>query len=373
MAYLFQDARKKRKLGAKTPWSVGWTDPHGRRRTRKIGSRSMAEKFKRKTEGQLASGTYNSPGRVLWSKFQQDYDDLELSQLRPRTRLDALVAFRHFERIIRPVRLSSITTADIDRYRSKRLSEPGRRQGDTTSPYTVKKELGYLRSALNTARRWKHIGEVPEFRSMKVPERIGPVITEAHFEAIYLACQSADLPKGLSSSPADWWRALLVFAITTGWRIDEILTFPSSCVDLDAGTIRINAADTKSMRDDVDYLKPSATEHLRKIHGRADRVFPWPHHRRTLDSQFHRIQAIAGIHLPCHSRHQHTDACHKYGFHALRRACLTENAVRLSAPMLKRKARHKSLSTTMRYISLAGKLKRGTENAYEPGFLRRET
>jgi hypothetical protein len=41
-AWLFQDHRQKQKLGDKCPWSVGWVDPDGKRKSKKIGSKSMA-------------------------------------------------------------------------------------------------------------------------------------------------------------------------------------------------------------------------------------------------------------------------------------------------------------------------------------------
>jgi hypothetical protein len=50
-AWVFQDSRQKKKLGEKAHWSVGWIDPEGKRRSKRIGSKSMAEKYARKGEG----------------------------------------------------------------------------------------------------------------------------------------------------------------------------------------------------------------------------------------------------------------------------------------------------------------------------------
>ena len=41
--------------GDKCPWSVGWYDASGRKRSKKVGSKSMATKFARKKEGELAA------------------------------------------------------------------------------------------------------------------------------------------------------------------------------------------------------------------------------------------------------------------------------------------------------------------------------
>jgi len=100
-------------------------------------------------------------------------------------------------------------------------------------------------------------------------------------------------------------------------------------------------------------------------------VFYWPHDRRTLDTEFHRIQVLAGINLPCPDadRHECTNACHRYGFHSLRRGYATMNADSMTAPVLQRKMRHRSFQTTLRYINLADKTKKATEKVYVPEFL----
>ena len=57
-AWLFQDHRQKEKLGDDCPWSVGYYGPDGKKKGKRIGSKSAAEKFQRRIEGQLAAGVY---------------------------------------------------------------------------------------------------------------------------------------------------------------------------------------------------------------------------------------------------------------------------------------------------------------------------
>ena len=79
---------------------------------------------------------------------------------------------------------------------------------------------------------------------------------------------------------------------------------------------------------------------------------------------------MAGIHLPCHEKHEHTDACYLYGFHDLRRAFATVNAETLSADALQALMRHKSYQTTRRYINMAQQISRSVEHLYVPEILR---
>lgn len=84
-------------------------------------------------------------------------------------------------------------------------------------------------------------------------------------------------------------------------------------------------------------------------------------------------RTLAFIHLPCRDPRPHeecTDACHLYGFHAVRRSYATLNADSMPAAVLQKKMRHKSFTTTLRYIGLADKMKKATEKVYVPEFLR---
>jgi integrase len=81
-------------------------------------------------------------------------------------------------------------------------------------------------------------------------------------------------------------------------------------------------------------------DHLRRVVAFGPLVFTWPHHERTLWVEFHAIQKAAGV-------------AAGYGFHDLRRAFATCNADRLTGDALQALMRHKSYSTTQRYINMA--------------------
>lgn len=130
------------------------------------------------------------------------------------------------------------------------------------------------------------------------------------------------------------------------------------------------AADNKGKRDEKVPLHTVVLEHLRLIESFEQNVFPWYHHRTTLWVQFQRIQEAAGIRLDCLARHEHTPRCHVYGFHDLRRAFATVNAPTLTADALQKLMRHKSYSTTQRYINMADQLSQSVEGLYVPKVLR---
>jgi integrase len=113
-------------------------------------------------------------------------------------------------------------------------------------------------------------------------------------------------------------------------------------------------------------------EHLKQLEGSGRHPLKWPHDIRKLRTEFGRIQQAAGIHLDCPDKHEHTPACHVYGFHDFRRAFATVNAPRLKPETLQKLMRHKSYKTTLGYINLANQLEEAIESMPVPKVVNKE-
>jgi integrase len=370
-AWLFQDNRQKQKLGDKCPWSVGWFDPDGKKKSKSIGCQSLAAKFARKIEGQLASGTYQGESRKQWKQFQDEYDGDLAARVDPETRRVAVDSLKRFAKVIKPGRVDRIRTKTIDQFVALRRADRGRVPGSKISVATINKELRHLKASLRKAHEWGYLPVVPNFHMVKEPKKLLLYVTPEHFAAIYQACDVATGPAGSNYLAADWWRTLLMFDYMTGWRIGEILALSWDDVSLDQGYAITRHDDNKGGRDEQVPLHKTVIEHLRKIVDFGHLVFPWPKDKRSLYEEFARIQTAAAIDLPCHERHEHTDACHRYGFHDLRRAFATMNADRLTGDALQALMRHKSYSTTQRYINIARQLDQSAADLYVPNVERK--
>lgn len=374
-AWLFQDHRQRKKHGAKAPWSVGWIDPRGKRKSKRIGAKSHAEKFRRKLEGELAAGLYRDEVTVTWAAFRAEYaGKVATPELRgAEQRRVTTNALDHFERLCAPRLLSAINTAMLADYIAKRSAERGKKEGDRVSPATINKELRCLKAVLRIAHEWELLAKIPKITMLREPQKIPPNITTEHFGLIYDACDAARFPDNLPFTAGDWWRALLTFCYMTGWRIEETLSLRRDDLDLDQGLATTRHDNNKGKRDEQISLHPVVINHLRRIACFEPVIFPWPRHRRTLWLEFQRIQKAAGIHLACDKAHRHTDSCHLYGFHGCRFAFATNNCENMPAVTLQRMMRHKSFSTTQRYINMIGATKDAAANLYVPPALSRDT
>lgn len=385
-AWVYQDTGQVRKRGPEAAaWYVGWYDPAGKRRRKSCGPGSLgkknAERLRTKVEAELIEGTYRRESdRKTWTAFREEFERKVIAGKIPASQRVMRDALNQFERLVKPVRMAGIRTQTIDDFRVRRSKERGKKVGSLVSPASVNKALRHLRAALIKAHKWGYLAVVPDVAFSREPGKLVRFVTGEHFAQIYAACKVAKKPQAAASATvslvgadypaADWWRALLVMAYMTGWRICELLALRRQDLDLDEGFAITRAADNKGKRDERVKLHPVIVEHLRRLPATTRRVFPWDQSTTSLMKEFRLIQEAAGVHLPCSEEHAHTRSCHVYGFHDFRRAFATMNAERLTGDALMKLMRHKAYATTQRYINLARQLDQAVEVLHVPEVLK---
>lgn len=371
MAFIYQDSKRVEKLGRKAPWYVRWVDPHsGKKRTEKVGTKEEAEKRCKAIEAEITLGLRRDKKKTKWSEFVAEFSANELPKKSIPTQRLFREAMNRFSEMFGNKAIASITTRDIDEFITARQKDRGHKPGSTMSPASINKELRHLKAALHKAERWGYTEKMPDFDMLREVKKLPTYVPPDDFAAIYKACESAKYPAdGLPFPATDWWRALLVFLYVTGWRVGEALMLRWSDVDLESGHAITRGDENKGRRDELAPLQTIAIEHIRKIASFEPVVFPWYKSERTLYDEFHRIQTEAGINKPCRKKHEHTRACHMYGFHDLRRAFASLNAAKLGPEALQSLMRHQSYATTQRYINMANQLNQKVADIYVPEFL----
>lgn len=374
-ARVFQDSKEKKRRGPKScPWSVEWRE-NGRRRSKTLGRKDDAEEFATIKGAEHISRTKGIHPRKRWTDFVEEYmrDDVAASGKRPKTCKEIRAALNRFAELCKPAWVSEIDARTLDGYRRKLLKMTGIHK-QKISGETVKKEFRHIRAALNIAKRWKYIAEVPDMPVVRCDKREKPHVTEEHFVAIMDAAENATLPDmrlhqlPQGCTPGDWWRALFATAWATGARIDAILKFRWEDLDEATGRILSRARTTKQRTDSRPDIR-GALPWLEKVCGSDPRLLPWNHAERTLYREFLRIQEAAGISLPCldmdNPGHECNEWCHVYGFHAFRYAHARLN---YQNPQLQNQMGHACQATTEHYRKWAERQLAGYE-AYMPAAL----
>lgn len=377
--WLFQYRKEVNAKGEQNAsWYVGWYDSQGKRHAESCGAgsrgKNQAEKRLRRIQCELDMGCHHPPSKVTWTEFRRQFQDQVLSRLLPGSRAGFLAALDAFQRHTKVLRVEAINTQMVDAFIARRQKDSGKKKNSPLSPATVNKDLRMIKAALRRALDWGYLPTMPKFRMVREPVKLPRFVTPEHFELIYSkACDLAKVPnlEGQGHSTAEWWRGLIVTAYMTGLRIKELMALRREDLDLEKGTLITRASDNKAKRDEAIPLHPVVMEHLRLLKGESRFPLGWPHDPRYLWVEFGRIQREAGIHLPCPGVHEHTPACHVYGFHDFRRAFATVNAPRLKPETLQRLMRHRSYITTLRYINLASQIDDAIESMPIPDILRK--
>jgi len=283
-----------------------------------------------------------SPRLSLPEFFHQVFLPHFLAGGRAATAAEYQTAVRYWQRLVGPVPLSEITAAHLLAFRSALMKQPGRRS-PTISHATVNKHLRSIQTILDRAGppgpgRRDALGlihEPPWLRPLRTRRKLPRHVDDAEILRLYTAAANMTLPTVVP--PADWWRALIVTAITTGFRREALLALTWQDIDLVRRLVRVPAEADKTWAERVKPLATVTVRHLVRIRTSAPAVFRWPYSERTWSRHWDRLRKLA-----------HTDVT----FHDLKRACGTRVAAIAPNPhVVQRMLDHADLSTSLHYVN----------------------
>lgn len=269
--------------------------------------------------------------------------------------------------------IADITADDVAAYRNFLVSQKrrvwigGQRKMDRDNPRLWKQTdkprsksevnhcLDVLRVALRLAERTSNgrLPPVPEVEPVSDPKRVPSPMPVAELEA------------GLAVA-APWVVEAALLARYFGCRLSEALTLTRGHLDHERHCFRLSGADTKSGRDEFLFGGETGWDLALELADQArrrgqSRLVTWPGQewaRRVSDGNkpadgdpvWRPLNSIAKA-WKATARRAGIERPHR--FHDLRAAFITDIARRSSSTVTKGLARHSSMDTTERYISVA--------------------
>jgi integrase len=167
-------------------------------------------------------------------------------------------SFSSFARILGDRRVRQINSYHVESYLAKRLEE--------VSPSKVNIDYGCLKAAFNRAITYK-MADVNPFvgvRKMRIPEQVPQFLTPKEFERLI----------GVINDPM--LRSIVIVAVCTAMRLNELLNLHWQDVDLSRGLIHLTNRDgfrTKSRRNREVPLNQKARGVISGLRREAEFVF----------------------------------------------------------------------------------------------------
>ena len=161
--------------------------------------------------------------------------------------------------------IKSVTYEDLRTFRAVRL-KTGTHQSAQRSIATVNRELCYLRRLLNIAERNDWIAKNP-FKSgdplihMADERKRERILTPIECERLIAAC----------IGPRAHLRAIVIAGLDTGCRLRELLKARWQDIDLQGGVFKIQAFNTKTMRERTVALTCRLTVELERLWEQSDK------------------------------------------------------------------------------------------------------
>ncbi|MDP3221075.1 MAG: tyrosine-type recombinase/integrase [Deltaproteobacteria bacterium] len=243
-----------------------------------------------------------------------------------------------------PMKLSAIDASEIASFVQKQLAQGLKAK-------TVNNRLSILRTCLATAVEWNELEALPRVKFLKA----APPDTK------YLRPEDAE--KLLAACPAVPWRVLVLTALRTGLRFNELIALEWDALNLERGVLLVRRGE---VRGHVDAPK---NNRVRSIPITSDLIASL----RTLPRVHERVFTYQGRSIKyTTARNKLVSACARAGilqtsWHPLRHTFATDLCVRGAyLKSVQDLLGHSTIAMTMRYTHVVPEALRATMNLLDP-------
>jgi integrase len=316
-----------------------WHDPiTGKRKTQSAGTnhRGLAEMKRTELEYELNHNLHKDVSRMSWEAFRELFEDQYFPNCREDTRKVFTTVFDHFERLMNPKALRSISERTISAFAAALRKQPGRIDKEGWSAWTVKVRLQFLRTALNWAVEQKLIPECPAFPQIRAPKTKPRPVPSEPFEKLL---ERAD----------DQLKAYLLCGWLAGLRRKEALyleweeTDQAPWIDFPRKRIWLPAGFVKAVEDQWVPLDAGLAEVLRALPRRGKKVFHF------YSKMTGKPLTLSGVSFMISKLARKVGV--KLSMKVLRKGFGSRYAGKVSAQVLQKLMRHSNISVTMDYYA----------------------
>jgi len=186
-------------------------------------NKKLAQEIEAKVRMELAEGTYFIRGQGNKKTFKDMAEKYMIecaAKKAHKTISRDKASLKHLLPVFCDMYLSQITPAQISAYKTQRINEGA-------SPKTINHELGFCKHCFNLAvKEWQWVRDNPftKVSMERLPQPRVRYLTPEEFDKLYQACN-------------DKLKPIVLFAVNTGMRQDNILSLRWQDVDLNRGVI----------------------------------------------------------------------------------------------------------------------------------------
>lgn len=255
------------KRSGKEIWCINVSHDEGRIREA-IGSKRDAENALAATLTDIRRGVYNfrKPNKIMFEDFAEEYFKQSEADKKPNSYIRDVSSFNHLIPYFKGKLLSKITAKHIDEYKKHRLEtdikvRPNKKK---PKPGTINRELESLQAMFTLAEKWGDLqGKNPVKGVHRLPMQEKPMRILKKDEIDLLVQKSSGIT-----------RKLIIIALNTAMRKNEILNLRWNDVDFDGGFVHIKESKSNKIRKIP--MNPIVRNTIREIKKEGEYIFHNP-------------------------------------------------------------------------------------------------